>query len=66
MSERVQIRTGALGKVLKLDLSWRVEVIRHYVNWVQAAPLEPIGPLFLVIKVKICWTRTNVRTEQNE
>lgn len=64
---RTSGNTQSVGEVLKVDLPWRAEVIHHYVNWVQPVPLEPIGPLFLVIEVKICWTsRMNARTEQNE
>lgn len=48
------VEVYAVGKVLKMDLPWRVQVIHHYVNWIQPVPLEPIGPLFLVIEVKIC------------
>lgn len=43
-----------VGEMFKVDLPWRPEVIHHYVNWVQPVPLVPIGPLFLVIEVKIC------------
>lgn len=45
--------TQIVGKMLKVDLPWRFEVIHHYANWVQPVPLVPIGPLFLVIEVKI-------------
>jgi len=53
-TKRATRNTQAVSEMLKVDLPWRPEVIHHYVNWVQLVPLVPIGPLFLVIEVKIC------------
>lgn len=53
-TRRATENTRIVGAMLKVDLPWRPKVIHHYVNWVQPVPLVPIGPLFLVIEVKIC------------